>query len=103
MLAPWFAEPISSPLKMKAICSSETSVETQRTTRCHIPEDNTLHNEFLVYLHLHVNRFVTRHVFEASIKSQGIWKKAFNLDLRQKENNQFSRMITVLECLFYVV
>jgi hypothetical protein len=28
---------------MEAICSSETSVETQRTTRRHIPEDDTLH------------------------------------------------------------
>jgi hypothetical protein len=27
---------------MEAICSSETSVETQRTTRRHIPEDYTL-------------------------------------------------------------
>jgi hypothetical protein len=29
---------------MEAICSSETSVETQRTIRRHIPEDDTLHN-----------------------------------------------------------
>jgi hypothetical protein len=28
---------------MEAICSSETSVETQRTIRRHIPEDDTLH------------------------------------------------------------
>jgi hypothetical protein len=28
--------------KMEAICSSETSVQTQRTTRRHIPEDDTL-------------------------------------------------------------
>jgi hypothetical protein len=37
-----FAELISSTLKMEAICSSETSIETQRTTRRHIPEDDTL-------------------------------------------------------------
>jgi hypothetical protein len=43
-LACWFAEPISSILKMEAICSSETSAETQRTTRRHTPEDYTLHN-----------------------------------------------------------
>jgi hypothetical protein len=44
-LAYWFlAELISSTLKMEAIYSSETSVETQRTTRRHIPEDDTLHN-----------------------------------------------------------
>jgi hypothetical protein len=37
-----FAELISSTLKMEAICSSETSVETQQTTQRHIPEDDTL-------------------------------------------------------------
>jgi hypothetical protein len=44
LLAHWFAEHISSTLKMEAICSSEMSVETQRTTRRHIPEDDTIHN-----------------------------------------------------------
>jgi hypothetical protein len=29
---------------MEAICSSETSVATQQTTRRHIPEDDTLHS-----------------------------------------------------------
>jgi hypothetical protein len=29
---------------MEAICSSETSVGTRRTTRRHIPEDDTLYN-----------------------------------------------------------
>jgi hypothetical protein len=29
---------------MEAICSPETSVDTQRTTRRHIPDDDTLHN-----------------------------------------------------------
>jgi hypothetical protein len=42
LLACWFAEPISSTLKMEAICSSERSVQTQRTTRRHFPEDDTL-------------------------------------------------------------
>jgi hypothetical protein len=36
------AEIISSTMKMEAICSSETSVETQQTTRHHIPENDTL-------------------------------------------------------------
>jgi hypothetical protein len=44
LLARWYAEPISSTLKMEAICSSETSIETQRTTRRHIPKDETLQN-----------------------------------------------------------
>jgi hypothetical protein len=34
----------SSTPKMEAIRSSETSGATQRTTRRHIPEDDTLHN-----------------------------------------------------------
>jgi hypothetical protein len=44
MLARCFAEPISLTLKMEAIRSSETSVETQPTTRRHIKEDDILHN-----------------------------------------------------------
>jgi hypothetical protein len=45
-------EIISSALKMEAICSSGTSVETQRTTWRDIPEDDTLkkfHYPALVY------------------------------------------------------
>jgi hypothetical protein len=34
----------SSTLKMEAICSSETSVGTQRTTRRYIPDDSTLNH-----------------------------------------------------------
>jgi hypothetical protein len=30
---------------MEAICSSETSVATQQTTRRHIPEDDTLYTD----------------------------------------------------------
>jgi hypothetical protein len=36
--------PYFSTLKMEAIFSSETSVDTPRTTRRYIPEDGTLHN-----------------------------------------------------------
>jgi hypothetical protein len=39
-----FAEATSSTLQMEAMCSSETSVGTQRTKRRHMPEDDTLHN-----------------------------------------------------------
>jgi hypothetical protein len=34
----------SSILKMEATCSSETSLEFQRTTQHYITEDRTLHN-----------------------------------------------------------
>jgi hypothetical protein len=37
------AEIIFSTLKMEAICSSKTSVATQQTTWCQIPEDDTLY------------------------------------------------------------
>jgi hypothetical protein len=43
LLARWFAETVSSTLKIETICSSQMAVETQRTTRRHIPEDDTLH------------------------------------------------------------
>jgi hypothetical protein len=35
---------------MKGICSSETSVDFQRTTRRYIPEDGTLQLSYSVYL-----------------------------------------------------
>jgi hypothetical protein len=45
LLACWFlAELFSSTLNMETICSSETSVDTQWTTRRYIPEVVTLHN-----------------------------------------------------------
>jgi hypothetical protein len=43
-----------STLKMEVICSSETSVATQQTTRHHIPEDDTLHNHRCENLKSHV-------------------------------------------------
>jgi hypothetical protein len=51
------AEIISSTLKMEAICSSETSVATQQTTRRHIPEDDTLHNHLCENLKSYVDKF----------------------------------------------
>jgi hypothetical protein len=45
LISCWFlAEIISSTLKMGAICFSETSSDTQRTTRHYIPEVDTLYN-----------------------------------------------------------
>jgi hypothetical protein len=45
LLTCWFLlKMLSSTLKMETICSSETSVASQQTTRRHIPEDDTLHN-----------------------------------------------------------
>jgi hypothetical protein len=48
LLARWFlAELIFSTLKMEVICSSETSVGTQRTTRRYTPEYGTIQNTFM--------------------------------------------------------
>jgi hypothetical protein len=52
-----FAELIST-LNMEAICSSETSVETQQTTRRHIPEDDTLHNHRCENLKSYASLFI---------------------------------------------
>jgi hypothetical protein len=52
------ASPYFSTLKMEAICSSETSDDTQRTTRRYFPEDGTLHNHRCEYLRSHTTRDV---------------------------------------------
>jgi hypothetical protein len=51
--------PYSSTLKIKAICSSETSVDSQRSTWRYIPQCRTLHLT-AQYEH-NLNLFVTRH------------------------------------------
>jgi hypothetical protein len=53
LLSRWFAEPISSTLKMGAISYSETPGATQRTTRRHIPEDDTLIYYYYYYCRRH--------------------------------------------------
>jgi hypothetical protein len=53
---------------MESICSSETLVETRRTTRRHIPENDTFHN------HLREN-----------LKSYIIYSKFTLLDNRRED------------------
>jgi hypothetical protein len=54
-LSRWFlAQLIFSTVKIEAICSSETSVDTQRTTRRYDPEDGTLN----VSQYLHTGDYV---------------------------------------------
>jgi hypothetical protein len=75
----FLAELIFSTLKMEAICSSEMSVDIQRTTRRHIPEDDTLHNHlcenlksqiirlfFVLFKHLFIITLVCGVVFLVS-------------------------------------
>jgi hypothetical protein len=40
----WQAELVSCLANIEATCSSESSVDSHRTTRRYIPEDRTLHN-----------------------------------------------------------
>jgi hypothetical protein len=61
----WFlAQIIFSTVKMEAICSSEMSVDTQRTTRRYIPEIGTLHNhrcaDLKSYKHINVSLFASK-------------------------------------------
>jgi hypothetical protein len=58
----FLAELISLTPKIEAKCSSETSVETQRTTRRHIPEDDTLHSLILLD-HLEIRKTCEKSVF----------------------------------------
>jgi hypothetical protein len=43
---------------MERICSSETTVEFQRTTRRYIPEDSTLHNHRCENLKSNIYKFI---------------------------------------------
>jgi hypothetical protein len=56
----------ASTLKTEAICSSETSVDPQRTTRRHIPEDDTLYSSNIVIcVYITVfNLFIVHEVFQ---------------------------------------
>jgi hypothetical protein len=60
---------ISSTLKMEAICSSEMSVDIQRTTRRYIPEGSTLHNHrcenLKSYIVLHLFMCTDRRMYGA--------------------------------------
>jgi hypothetical protein len=63
-----FAELISLTLKMEAICSSETLVETQRTTRFHIPEDDTIHNHRCE----NIKSYILKNMFMCSSRSSEV-------------------------------
>jgi hypothetical protein len=52
LLTCWSLLKFSSTLKMEAICSTETSVDFQQTTRRHIPEHDTL--QYIVKFDLYV-------------------------------------------------
>jgi hypothetical protein len=49
-------------LHFQALCSSETSVDFQRTTRRYIPEDSALNNRRCETLKSYVNKYVKEYV-----------------------------------------
>jgi hypothetical protein len=67
------AKLVSSTLKMEAICSSETSVNTQRTTRRYIPEDDTLHDHRCGNLKSYNLTFDKRICLFRTTAFDGIW------------------------------
>jgi hypothetical protein len=91
LLACWFlAELISSTLKMEAICSSETSVDTQRTTRRHIPN----FKELVLYT------FLRRTLF--SLNPDGAIHCAYNYK-KFWNNYLFIQLLKVFNMAFGVV
>jgi hypothetical protein len=62
------AEIISSTPKMEAICSSESSVATQQTTRRHIPEDDTFHNHRCESLKSYKDKFTSTFVISKIVE-----------------------------------
>jgi hypothetical protein len=62
MLAGVSEEHVASILRlMAAICSSETSVDFQRTTQRSIPEDSTLHNNRCETLKSYIYTLIQNH------------------------------------------
>jgi hypothetical protein len=71
---------------MKAICSSETSVDFQRTTRRDIPEDCTLHNPLCQDLKSY--SLELRYTFRTKV-----WR-SINVDLDKRRKYTLNNMRT---------
>jgi hypothetical protein len=50
----------SSTLKLEAMCSTETSVDFQRTPQCYMIEDRTLHNHFCETVLFFISNYMPR-------------------------------------------
>jgi hypothetical protein len=69
LLSRWFlARLIFLTQKMEAICFSEMSVDTQRTTRRYIPEDGTLHLTYCSLFCIIWARLHKLHFFRYNLK-----------------------------------
>jgi hypothetical protein len=61
LLSRWFScLACSSALNIEATCSSETSVDFQRTTCCYVPKNRTVYNHRCENLKFYKSRFVFR-------------------------------------------
>jgi hypothetical protein len=79
---------------MEAICSSETSVHFQRTTRRYIPEDGTLHNHRCENLKSYImfacfsdtsHRLDAQVCVDQGIRWRGITRKMTEKEVEMKE------------------
>jgi hypothetical protein len=68
----------SSTLKMEVIRSSEMSGAIQRTTRCHIPEDDTLHNHRCENLNSYSSNIIHRMKMSCASLPKSLFQKQEN-------------------------
>jgi hypothetical protein len=95
-LSCWFlAELISSTLKMEAICSAETSVDSQRTTWRHIPENDTLCRPIGYWNEYRFAYLNSMAIFSAYVCMRVVWKiklmlktEYFNLQVANNETQR---------------
>jgi hypothetical protein len=80
---------------MEAICSSEMSVETQRTTRRHIPEDDTLHNH-------HCENLKSNKVLFMLTKKKKKWVDPWQYSNLVTEKIIFLSILTGSFCYWYI-
>jgi hypothetical protein len=70
-VASWFLAELFSALKMEAVCSSETSVDTQRTTRRYIQEEDTFHIRVKIISYITGNTLCLHHKDQSVNAVQG--------------------------------
>jgi hypothetical protein len=86
----------SSTLKKETICSSETSVDFQRTTRRYIPEDSTLHNhrcENLTSYNIKVARITGCQILKLTLTSHSL--RSIEFEQLWHATNSYSDIFTV--------
>jgi hypothetical protein len=73
---------------MEAICSSETSIDTQRTTRRYIPEGGTNHS--LIYV-LFIYLFMVRLTMPSA--AQAKWRPVLGWSMNKKLEGMWKEVV----------